>query len=46
LIEKLSGPVIGLYCYDFLPIMTFTNYEVYLYITNCVKDLILFIGLI
>jgi len=42
LIEKLSGPVIGIYCQDFFP---FTNYEFYLYITNLVQNLLLFIGL-
>ncbi len=43
LIEKLSGPVIGLYCYEFFP---FTSYEVYLYVTNCVSNFILFMGLL
>ena len=43
LIEKLSGPVIGLYCYEFFP---FTNYEVYLYVTNCVMNFILFMDLL
>jgi len=42
LIEKLSGPVIGIYCLDFLP---FNNYEFYLFITNCVLNFILFMGL-
>ncbi len=35
LIEKLSGPVIGFYCYEF-----------YLYVTNCVKNFILFTNLL
>ena len=38
LIEKLSGHVIGFYCYELFP---FTNYEFYLYITNCIKNFIL-----
>lgn len=42
LIERLSGPVIGLYCYELFP---FTNYEFYLYVANCVKIFILFVGL-
>jgi len=42
LIEKLSGPVIGIYCLDFFP---FTNYEFYLYVSNCVQNFILLIGL-
>jgi hypothetical protein len=42
LIEKLSGPVIGLYCYELFP---FTNYEFYLYVANCVKIFILLMGL-
>ena len=42
LIERLSGPVIGVYCYDFFP---FTNFEFYMFINNCVLNFILFIGL-
>jgi len=42
LIEKLSGPVIGIYCLDWFP---FTNYEFYLYISNCVKKFLLLIQL-
>ncbi len=42
LIEKLSGPVIGFYCYEFFP---FTNYEIYIYVVNCVMYFILFRGL-
>jgi len=42
LTEKLSGPVIGIYCLDFFP---FTNYEFLIYIINCVKYFILLIGL-
>jgi len=42
LIEKLSGPIIGIYCQDFFP---FTNYEFYLYISNVVQNFILLIGL-
>jgi len=42
LIEKLSGPVIGIYCLDLFP---FTNYEFYLYISNCAQNFILLIGL-
>jgi len=42
LIEKLSGPVIGIYCLDVFP---FTNYEFYIYITNCILNFILIIGL-
>jgi len=42
LIEKLSGPVIGIYCLDLFP---FTNYEFYLYISNCITNFILLINL-
>ena len=35
LIERLSGPVIGLYCYDLFP---FTNYEFFLFVVNCVSN--------
>jgi len=42
LIEKLSGPVIGLYCFDFFP---FTNYEFYLYVSYCIQSFLLLIGL-
>ena len=38
-IEKLCGPDIGFYCLDLFPM---NNYEFYLYITNCVKNYILF----
>jgi len=43
LIEKISGPVIGLYCFEFFP---FTNYEFYLFAVNCVMNFILFMGLL
>ena len=33
-IESLSGPDIEFYCLDLFPM---TNFEFYLYITNCVK---------
>jgi len=42
LIEKLSGPVIGIYFLDIFPI---TNYEYYLYISYCIQNFILLIGL-
>jgi len=42
LIEKLSGPVIGIYCLDLFP---FTNFEFLLYISNCVQNFMLLIGL-
>ncbi len=42
LIEKLSGPVIGIYCFNLFP---FTNYEMYLFYVNCVKNFMLFITL-
>ena len=42
LIEKLSGPVIGIYCYDLFP---FTNYELYIFTVNCISNFILFYGL-
>jgi len=32
LIERLAGPVIGLYCFYFFP---FTYYEFYLFVGNC-----------
>jgi hypothetical protein len=41
LIERLSGPVIGIYCFELFP---FTNYEFYLFAANCVKNFILFMG--
>ncbi len=34
MIERVSGPVIGLYCYNLFP---FTNYEFYLFVANCVS---------
>ena len=42
LFERLSGPLIGFYCYDLFP---FTNYEFYLFCVNCVSNFILFMGL-
>jgi len=42
LIEKLSGPVIGIYCLDFFP---FTRYEFYVYLVNCIKYFILLMDL-
>jgi hypothetical protein len=38
MIERFSGPVIGLYCYDLFP---FTNYEFYLFVRNCVSIFIM-----
>jgi hypothetical protein len=38
MIERVSGPVIGLYCYNLFP---FTNYEFYLFVANCVSIFIL-----
>ena len=43
LAERLSGPLIGFYCYDLFP---FTNYEFYLFCVNCVSNFILFMGLL
>ena len=40
--ERLSGPLIGFYCYDLFP---FTNYEFYIFCVNCVSNYILFMGL-
>jgi len=42
LIEKLSGPVIGIYCFDLFP---YTNHEFYLYIGNCFQNFLLLNGL-
>ena len=42
LIERLSGPVIGIYCWDLFP---FTNYEFVMFIINCIMTFILFMGL-
>ena len=42
LIERLSGPLIGIYCYDLFP---FTNEEIYLFIVNCVSNFTLLIGI-
>ncbi len=41
LIERLSGPVIGIYCFELFP---FTNYEFYLFSIKCVMTFILFMG--
>ncbi len=43
LIEKLSGPVIGIYCFNLFP---FSNYEMVLFYVNCVKNFMLFITLL
>ena len=43
LVERLSGRVIGFYCYDLFP---FTNYEIYLFCVNCIMNFMLFMGLI
>ncbi len=43
LIERLTGPEIGIYCYDLFP---FSNYELYLYTANCVTNLFFFSSLI
>ena len=43
LIERLSGPLIGIYCYDLFP---FTNYEFYLFCVNCISNFFLFVGLL
>ena len=43
LIEKLSGPVIGIYCYDLFP---FTNYELYIFTINCILNFMLFYNLL
>jgi hypothetical protein len=39
--ERLSGPIIGIYCFELFP---FTNYEFYLFAANCVMNFILFMG--
>jgi len=41
-IETLSGPVIGIYCYDLFP---FTNYEFYIFVINCISMFILILGI-
>jgi len=38
LIEKLSGPVISIYCLDIFP---FTNYEFYLHMAYCAQNFML-----
>ena len=43
LIERLSGPLIGIYCFDLFP---FTNYEFYLFFVNCVSNFLLFFELL
>jgi hypothetical protein len=43
LIERISGPVIGIYCFELFP---FTNYEFYLFAVNCVMNFILFMGIL
>ena len=42
LIERLSGPLIGFYCYE---LFAFNNYEFYLFVVNCVSFFILFSNL-
>jgi len=41
-IERLSGPVIGIYCYDLFP---FTNYEFFLFVINCVSIFFLILNI-
>ena len=43
LAERLSGPILGIYCYDLFP---FTNYEFYVFCVNCVLNFILLMGLL
>jgi hypothetical protein len=43
LIERLAGPDIAVYCYDFFPL---NNYEFYLFIASIAKNFFLLIGLI
>ena len=43
LIERLCGPLIGIYCLDLFPV---TNFEFYLFVVNCAKNLVLLIDLI
>ena len=38
MIERLSGPDIGFYCYDLFPM---NSYEFYIYVANCCKNYIL-----
>ena len=35
MIERLSGPDIGFYCYDLFPM---NSYEFYIYVANCCKN--------
>ena len=35
MIERLCGPDIGFYCYDFFPM---NSYEFYIYVSNCCKN--------
>ena len=42
LIEKLSGPVIGFYCYDLFPL---TSYNIYLFYAQCASFFILFMSI-
>ncbi len=41
LIERISGPIIGIYCFELFP---FTNYEFYLFAADCFANFILFMG--
>ncbi len=41
LIEKLSGPAIGYYCYEFFPL---TTYQIYLYFCQLCNDFHTFYG--
>ena len=43
LCERVSGPLIGIYCYDLFP---FTNNEFQLFVVNCVSNFILFFDLL
>ena len=43
LCERVSGPLIGIYCYDLFP---FTNNEFQIFVVNCVSNFILFFDLL
>ena len=43
MIERLSGPDLGFYCYDLFPM---NSYEFYIYVANCAKTYFLVIDII
>ena len=42
LIERLSGPVIGFYCFDLFPV---TSFKIFMFYLNCMSYFILFMSI-